>query len=90
VPGFTGKELDVQVEGTRLTISGRHESKEKSPKGKAIYSECCVKEIFRSIALPSTVDPSKVNASLKDGVLTIDLPKVASGKSIPIETRSAM
>jgi HSP20 family protein len=88
VPGFTAKELDVQAEGNRLTISGRHESKEERSKGKTIYSEQCAKEVFRSIALPSVVDPSKVNATLKDGVLTVELPRAAKGKSIPIEAKA--
>jgi HSP20 family protein len=88
VPGFTAKELDVQVEGNRLTISGRHESKDERSKGKTIYSEQCAKEVFRSVGLPTAVDPSKVNATLKDGVLTVELPRAAKGKSIPIEAKS--
>ena len=89
VPGFTAKELDVRVDGDRLTISGKHESKEESTKGKTIYSERCAKEVFRSVALPSSVDASKVNATLKDGILNIELPKTAPAKSVPIETKTA-
>lgn len=88
VPGFTAKELDVQVETYRLTISGKHESKEESSKGTTVYSERCANEVFRSIALPAAVDAAKVNATLKDGVLTVELPKTASGKSVPIETKA--
>jgi HSP20 family molecular chaperone IbpA len=43
VPGFTAKELDIQVGGNRLTIAGKHESKEETTKGKTIYSERCAK-----------------------------------------------
>lgn len=89
VPGFAAKELDVQVEQNRLTISGKHEAKEEGSKGKTIYSERCSKEIFRSITLPSPVDGSRVNATLKDGVLSIELPKSAPSKTIPIDTKSA-
>lgn len=89
VPGFTAKELDVQVEGHRLTISGKHESREESTKGKTIYSERCAKEVFRSVELPSLVDGSRVNATLKDGILNIELPKTSRPKSVPIETRTA-
>ncbi len=63
VPGFTAKELDIHVEGNRLTIAGKHESKEESKKGKTIYSERCASEILRSVDLPSDVDGSKVNAT---------------------------
>ena len=74
VPGFTAKELDIHVERNLLTIAGKHESKEESKKGKTIYSERCAKEIFRSVYLPSDVDGSKATATLKDGVLNIELP----------------
>src|SRR5579864_1912524 len=67
VPGFAAKEIDIQVEGNRLTISGKHESTEESTKGKTIYSERCSQEVFRSVELSSEVDSSKVNAILKDG-----------------------
>jgi HSP20 family protein len=89
VPGFTAKELDIRVEGNRLTIAGKHESKEESTKGKTIYSERCAKEIFRSVDLPSDVDCSKVNATLKDGVLNIELPKAPHAKSVRIEPNAA-
>jgi len=89
VPGFTAKELDIRVEGNRLTIAGKHESKEESKKGKTIYSERCAKEILRSVDLPSDVDGTKVNATLKDGVLSIELPKAPHAKSVRIEAKAA-
>jgi HSP20 family protein len=88
VPGFTTKELDIRVEGNRLTIAGKHESKEESTKGKTVYSERCAKEIFRSVDLPSAVDGSKVNATLKDGVLNLELPKALHAKSVRIEPKA--
>ncbi len=89
VPGFTAKELDIHVEGNRLTIAGKHESKEESKKGKTIYSERCAKEILRTVDLPSDVDGSKVNATLKDGVLNLELPKAPHAKSVRIEAKAA-
>jgi HSP20 family protein len=89
VPGFTAKELDIRVEGNRLTIAGKHESKEESTKGKTVYSERCANEILRSVYLPSDVDGTKVNATLKDGVLNIELPKAPHAKSMRIEPKAA-
>jgi len=89
VPGFTAKELDIHVEGNRLTIAGKHESKEESTKGKTIYSERCAKEILRSVELPSDVDGTRVNATLKDGVLNLELPKAPHAKSVKIEPKAA-
>src|SRR5271169_3306202 len=80
VPGFTVKELNIHVEGNRLTIAGKHESKEESTKRKTIYSERCAQEIFRSVELPTDVDGTKVSATLKDGVLNLELPKAPRAK----------
>ena len=89
VPGFAAKELDIHVEPHRLTIAGKHEhKKEESKNGKTLYSEQCAREILRSINLPSTVEPSKVTAELKDGILSIELPKAASSKSIRVEAKN--
>jgi HSP20 family molecular chaperone IbpA len=89
VPGFTAKELDIQVEGNRLTIAGKHESKEDSKVCKTFHSERCAKEILRSVYLPLDVDASKVNATLKDGILKIELPKAPHAKSVRIEPKTA-
>ena len=89
VPGFTAKELDIRVEGNRLTIAGRHESSEESKRGKTIYSERSSQEVCRSVELPSEVDTPKVNATLKDGILTIELPKAQSATSAPGEAKAA-
>lgn len=88
VPGFTAKELDIRVEGNRLTIAGKHESKEETTKGKTIYSERSAQQVLRSVSLPSDVDGSKVSATLKDGILNIELPKAPHAKSVRIEAKA--
>jgi len=89
VPGFTTTELEINVEPYRLTIAGKHESKEASTKGKTIYSERCAKEILRSVDLPAEVDSSKVTATLKDGVLNIELPKAPHAKTVRVDPKVA-
>ena len=89
VPGFNTKELQINVEPRRLTISGKHEAEEESKKGKTIYSERCAREIMRVVALPADVDSSKVTATLKDGVLNIELPKAAHAKTVRVEPKAA-
>lgn len=89
VPGFTNKELTINVEPRRLTITGKHEAQEESKKGKTVYSEHCAKEIMRVISLPAEIDSSKVNATLKDGVLNVEMPKAAHAKAIRVEPKVA-
>jgi HSP20 family protein len=92
VPGFSTKELEINVEPRRLTIAGKHEAQEESKKGKkgkTIYSERCAKEILRVVDLPADVDSSKVSAILKDGILNIELPKAAHAKAVRTEPKTA-
>jgi len=88
VPGFSAKELEIHVEPRKLTIAGKHETQEESRKGKTIYSERCANEILRVVNLPADVDSSRVSATLKDGVLNIELAKAARAKSVRIEPKA--
>jgi HSP20 family protein len=90
VPGFTIQDLDVSVEPERLTITGKRETKEEhEQKGKVVYCERCADEILRVIDLPAAVDAAKVTATLKDGVLHLEMPKAAPAKKIKIEPKAA-
>jgi len=89
VPGFTNQELKIDVEPRRLTIAGKHETQEESKKGKTVYSERCAKEILRVVDLPVEVDSSKVTATLKDGILSLEMPKAAHAKTVRIEPNVA-
>lgn len=77
LPGFTASDIEVGVEPQRLTITGKRESKQESKKAGAVYMEQCSGEIFRTLELPSEVNPAKVTATLKDGVLEVQLPKAS-------------
>jgi HSP20 family protein len=88
-PGFSTKEIELNVEPRRLTIAGKHEAREENKKGKTIYSELCANEILRVIDLPAEVDSSKVSAILKDGVLKIELPKAPHAKAVRVEPKAA-
>jgi len=81
VPGFDAKDLEVSVEPRRLTISGKKQSTEESKKGKTIYKEQCSNQILRVVDLPAEVDKAKVTATLKNGMLSLALPKAAAAKA---------
>lgn len=88
VPGFSTKELEINVEPRRLTLVGKHEAQEERKKSKTIYSERCAKEILRVVYLPADVDSSKASATLKDGIVSIELPKAAHAKTVRIEPKA--
>jgi len=84
VPGFTAKDLEIRLEPRSLTISGKRETSEETKKGgKIVSQEYCSDQILRVIPLPAEVDPQKVTATLKDGILKMQMPKGAQ----PADTR---
>ena len=75
VPGFGSKDIEISVEPRCLAISGKRETKEVEEDRKLIRSEWGADQMFRTLDLPSDIDASKVSTTLKDGILTVDLPK---------------
>jgi len=75
VPGMKEDDIHVSVEGDTLTIRG--EKKTESEVKNEDYYRCerSYGSFFRSVALPSTVDASKIEADYEDGVLEVTLPK---------------
>jgi HSP20 family protein len=89
VPGFDPKDLAISLEPARLTISGKRESsQEQQEKGKVIYKELCSSELLRVIDLPAEVDPDKTKATLKNGVLELEMPKTAASHGQRVEVTS--
>ncbi len=89
VPGFSEKELSINLEPHRLVISGRRETKKEEKKGKTVYSEMCADQIMRVIELPAEVQAEKATATLKDGIVELSAPKAAKARAIPIESKAA-
>jgi HSP20 family protein len=87
VPGFGSKELEISIEPGTLIIAGKHEPQEVIKKCKTVYSELSADEILRVVNLPAEINSSKARASLKDGILTIELPKTVPTKNIGFESR---
>jgi len=89
VPGFKAKELEINVEPRRVTITGKRETKQESKSTKTIYSETCSDQILRVVDLPAAVQTDKVKAALKDGMLELDMPKAAPAKTVKLEPKVA-
>src|SRR5262245_38251742 len=75
LPWLKKEDIEVSLIGNSLVISGERKE-ESEEKGKETYrSERFFGRFQRSIALRAPVDPNKIQASYKDGVLTVTLPK---------------
>src|SRR5205085_12018816 len=79
LPGMRKEDIEISLHDGMLTIAG--ERKSQTTEGdKAERSERYVGRFRRSITLPTRVDASKVNATYKDGILTVILPKAEEAK----------
>ncbi len=80
LPGVNEEDIDVSVSGDMLTISGEKQAESEAKKKGYSYSESYYGKFSRSINMPSTVDPEKIQANYDKGVLEITLPKVPAAK----------
>ena len=88
LPGLNKENLDIQLTGNNtLTIRGERKFEEVD-KAKYHRVERFYGSFTRSFVLPSNVEPDKIMASFKDGVLEIVLPKMESAKARKITIKS--
>lgn len=86
MPGVARERLELSVEGDALTIDGG--VLPAMPAGlEAIYAELRVPRYRRSFTLSRELDPAKIDASLKDGVLRLRIPKQAHAQPRRIEVK---
>ena len=89
IPGVEQKDVSVLLENQMLTIKGE-KHKEKEEKDEKYHRvERSWGGFTRTIALPAGVDTEKVNATFKDGVLTVKLPKTPAAKGTAIPVKAA-
>lgn len=76
MPGVPKEQLELKVEGEVLQIEGGVQP--RTPDGlEAIYAEVRVPRYRRSFTLSRELDTTRIEANLKDGVLTLRIPKQA-------------
>jgi HSP20 family protein len=88
LPGVKGENLDVSVVEGRLVIRGERKIEMEGKETNYHRRERGGRFFRRTIGLPAKVAPDKVSASLKNGVLTITLPKSEEAKPRKIAVKS--
>lgn len=81
-PGFEPEDFDIQVLGNTLKITAKRkmEGKDKIP--------TVARELERVLTLPEGVDPEKIEAHYRQGVLELRLPKTEKAKARKIEVKA--
>lgn len=83
LPGVKKENLDIDLDDRRLTITGLVD--ETDARFRPLYSEYGIGGYTRSFELGDTIDRKGISAALKDGVLTLVLPKADRLKPRKIE-----
>lgn len=81
LPGLTDKDVNVEIDNDILTISGEKRSEHKEEEKGRYVSERTFGSFERSIRLAPDIDREKIDAVVKNGVLTVTLPKSAKAKN---------
>lgn len=88
LPGVDPKDLQVELQGNNLTVSGEHEDSEEKKDADFLQREFSYGRFERTIVLPEGVDPGKITAEYNNGVLEITAPlsETALPKRIDVKT----
>jgi HSP20 family protein len=87
VPGLDAEDLDIEVLNNTVTIRGEFKSC-ADEQAKYLLSELPNGRFSRVISLPTATDTSKVEASIKNGVLTLHVPKAEADRPKAIKVKS--
>ncbi len=88
LPGIDPKDVNIQVLGNTLTISGERSNTREVKEADYIHREISYGSFQRTIELPEGVDKDKVNAEYRNGVLEITAPIAAAALPRKIEVKS--
>lgn len=89
LPGLSEKDVEVKVEDNLLTIASRKDRKQEEKREDYVVLERRSAAFSRSFVLPKDVDREKIEATFKDGLLSLRIPKAESAKPLQIEVKKA-
>src|SRR3989344_1149397 len=88
IAGVKPENIDINITNDMVTIKGRREKDEEVKSENYYYQECYWGPFSRSIILPVDVEADRAGASMKNGILTLKLPKVEKVKTKKILVKS--
>lgn len=88
VPGMKENDIEVKLTGNRLSISGSRDTQRENTTDTYYTYERSFGSFQRAFMLPDGLDTDHVHADLKDGVLTVALPKKAGAQTKTIAVKS--
>jgi HSP20 family protein len=87
LPSVKKEDLKINIEGNLLEISGERKFEEETKRENYYRIERNYGQFLRSFTLPTSVDPTKIVAEFKDGLLRVTLPKHETAKPKQIDVK---
>ncbi|MCK5475671.1 MAG: Hsp20/alpha crystallin family protein [Candidatus Pacebacteria bacterium] len=87
IGGVRSEDLDISVTNDMVTIKGKRNNIDEVVEDDYYYQECFWGNFSRSIILPCDIKADGVEATIKNGILTIKLPKIEKNTSMKIEIK---
>lgn len=88
IAGVEPEDLDISITNDMITIRGKRQKQEEVKAEDYFYQECYWGNFSRSVILPVDIDADKAVASLKNGILTIRLPKAEKIRTKKIKIKN--
>lgn len=87
LPGIKPEDVNVDISGDTLTISGEVKTEQKVKQQNYLYQERRYGSFARSITLPGGLQADKVDATMENGILTLVIPKTEKAKPKVIKVK---
>jgi HSP20 family protein len=87
IAGVRAEDIDITVANDMVSIKGTRRKEENVPQQDYFYQECYWGNFTRSVIVPVDIDSENIEADLKDGMLTVIVPKAAKAKTKKIRVK---
>ncbi len=87
VAGVKAEDLDISVDNDVLIIKGSRERPVQEDGANHFIQECYWGYFSRRIIIPDEIDPSRIDASIKEGILTVKVPRIIREPKKPIKIK---
>lgn len=87
IAGVRPEDIDITVANDMVTIKGSRKKEENIVQDDYFYQECYWGSFSRSVIIPVDIDSEEIEADLKDGILTVIIPKAAKAKTKKVKVK---
>ena len=88
LPGVKPEDVNIDITGETLTVKGERKAEQEIKKEDYLYQERRYGTFSRSVVLPSGLKTDKAEATMEDGVLTLNIPKAEEVKPKAIKVKA--